>query len=78
MKAQVINSQHCIEVDGHHIEICYYFQTNEMTVFIDGDYMLKATYTPARVMINYTNLLDVAATMYESWKRKQDEKNKIE
>lgn len=78
MKAQVINSQHCIEIDGYHIEICYYFQTNTMTVFIDGDYILQAHYTPARVMINYSNLLDVAATMFENWKRKQELKDKIE
>ena len=73
MKAQIVNSQHCIEIEGHHIEICYYFETNQMTIFIDGEFSSKATYTPARVMINYSNLLDVAATIYDHWKKKKEQ-----
>lgn len=75
MKAQIVNSQHCIEIEGHHIEICYYFDRNEMTVFVNDEQVTRVNYTPARVMINYTNLLDVAATIYDNWKRKQQQKN---
>lgn len=74
MKAQIINSQHCIRIDDHYIEICYYFENNTMTVFVDDEQIRKVTYTPGRVMINYVNLIDVAITIYDHWKRQQHQK----
>lgn len=73
MKAQIVNSQHCIRIDDHYIEICYYFETNQMTVFVDDEQITQVHYTPARVMINYTNLLDVATTIYDHWKKRRQQ-----
>lgn len=77
MKGTIINSHHTLIIDGHQIDIVYYFQNSWMEIYIEGTLTTAALYHPSRQVLNYINLLEVGATTLEKFKRTQQQEEKI-
>ena len=73
MKAQLIDSHHCIMIDGQQVDIFYSFERNTLSVYIEAEEQIITRYNPARMVLNYNNIIDVATTYYSYYlKRKQE------
>lgn len=68
MKAQVINTQICVKVDEYYVEICYYFNSNEITIIIDGKQFTCWHFNPSRLAFNYMNMIELATETVRKYK----------
>lgn len=78
MKATIIDTHHCIEIDGTQLDIFYNFINNTIQVYINGDHYISSTFHPGRVILSYTNILQVATTYFEHYRKAVDQKRKEE
>jgi len=80
LQVKVIQSSHCIEVEGLQIELIYMFGQNALHVYIEDKLVLSASIQINRTQVNYANLIEVATTYWlqEEKKRKAREKKEYE
>lgn len=67
--ATIISTHHCIQINDVQIDIWYEFTHNLMQVFADGKCIIITHYNPSRLILSYTNIIDVATTYYLSYLR---------
>ena len=72
LKVKVIQSQHCIEVEGVQIELIYLFGCNSLHVYIEDRLVLSTQIQINKTQVNYSNLIEVAVTYWQ-----QEEKRRI-
>ena len=78
LQVKVIQSQHCIEVEGVQIELMYLFGENGMRVYIEDKLVLSTQIRVNKTMINYTNLIEVATKYFEQERDKERKRLKEE
>ena len=64
LQVKVIQSQHCIEVEGVQIELVYMFGANNLHVYIEDKLVLSSQIRVNKTQVNYNNLIEVATTYY--------------
>lgn len=67
MKATIIDTHHCIEIEGNQLDLFYNFINNTIQVYINGDHYISSTFHPGRVILSYTNVLQVGTTFYDHY-----------
>ena len=75
LQVKVIQSQHCIEVEGTQIELIYLFGANTLHVYLEDKLVLSTQIRVNKTMVNYSNLIEVAVNY---WKQEENRKRKIE
>lgn len=75
---KVIQSQHCIEVEGVQIELIYLFGANELHVYVEDRLVLSTQIRVNKTMINYANLIEVAVNYWKHDTKKRELKEKEE
>lgn len=74
MKANILSTSHTVGIDNTQLDIFYFFESHTMEVYIDGELFMHAQFSPARAILSYTNVIDVAVFYYETYaKRKRKE-----
>jgi hypothetical protein len=74
LEVKVIQSQHCIEVEGVQIELIYLFGHNTIHVYLEDKLILSSQIRVNQTQVNYSNLIEVAVNYYErEVKRKLNE-----
>lgn len=78
LEVKVIQSQHCIEVEGVQIELIYMFGQNTLHVYLEDKLVLSTTLRINQTQVNYSNLIEVAVTYYQREVRREVAKLKQE
>lgn len=71
MNAKIISTTHTIGIDKTQLDIFYFFESHTMEVYVDGDLFMHAQFSPARAILSYTNVIDVAVFYYETYNKKK-------
>ena len=71
MNARIISTSHTVGIDKTQLDIFYFFESHTMEVFIEGDLFMHAQFSPARAILSYTNVIDVAVFYYETYSKKK-------
>lgn len=77
MKAQVISSNHTIQIDGFQIDLWYNFERSYLQIFVDGELTTQAHFSPSHKTFNYINLIEVATVTLQKHKKKLIEIERI-
>jgi len=67
MKAEIIQSQHCIRIDEDEIEIIYMIQSQQIQVFINAEIVVSSQLNRNPIQVNYSNLIETACQIYFNW-----------
>ena len=70
MKGQVVSSNHTIMIDGFQIDLWYNFERTWMQLFVEGELIIEGNYSPTHKQFNYVNLMEVASTALQVYRRK--------
>lgn len=73
LKSTLIDSHHCVMINECQVDIFYSFDRNTLNVYVEGIQQIITRFTPARMVLNYNNILDVAATYYQAYKKREEE-----
>jgi len=71
MKGIIISSNHTVTIDGFQIDMWYNFERSQLEIYVNGELTTQGNFTPSFKTFNYINLMDVAATTLEKFKRKE-------
>jgi len=71
LEVKVIQSQHCIEVEGVQLELIYMFGQNTLHVYLEDRLILSTQIRVNQTQVNYSNLIEVAVTYYQSEVKKE-------
>lgn len=76
MKAEIISTSHTIGIDNTQIDIFYFFVSHTMEVYANGILLIHAQFHPSRIILSYTNVIDIASLYYEIYiaRRRESEK----
>lgn len=75
LKATIVSSHHTIQINEQQVDIFYEFNFNLIQVFVDGTCLTISHYNPSRLILSYTNIIDVATTYYLSYLHKQKQQH---
>lgn len=76
MKGIIISSNHTVTIDGFQIDMWYNFERSHLEIYVNGELTTQGNFTPSFKTFNYINLMDVAATTLEKFKKVQREREK--
>lgn len=76
MKAQIITTAHTVGVNDEQLDIFYFFELQQMEVYVNGSLLIQATFHPSRAILSYTNVVDVATYYYDTYLRKERAREK--
>ena len=71
MKGIIISSNHTVIIDGFQIDMWYNFERSQLEIYVNGELITHGNFTPSFKTFNYINLMDVAATTLEKYKRRE-------
>ena len=77
MTATIIDTHHCVEINNTQLDLFYNFISNTIEVYIDGQHYISAKFHPGRVILSYTNVLQVATTYYVNYTKAQTIKQQL-
>ncbi len=72
MKATILQSHHVVQIDNTQIDLFYFFTTNNIQIYMEGQLYISVQFNPARTILSYTNILDVTSYYYERWIKEQN------
>lgn len=78
MKAEILSTTHTIGIDKAQLDIFYFFRSHTMEVYVDGELMIHAQFNPSRMILSYTNVVDIAVFYYETYCKREQKKAKDE
>lgn len=78
MKANILSTSHTIEIDKVQLDIFYFFSSHTMEVYIEGELFIHATFNPSRVILSYTNIIDIAVLYYDTYNKKKLKQEKLQ
>lgn len=64
MHATITQSSHTVMFGEDQVDIFYFFNSNNMHVYINGQSIFVGIYNPSRLVLSYSNILNVASTYY--------------
>lgn len=67
MEATITQSNHTVMFADDQVDIFYFFGSNNMHVYINGVSIFVGMYNPSRLVLSYTNIIQVASLYYSHY-----------
>ena len=76
MKARIVCSNHTIIIEEYQIDLWYNFTDGKIQIFVDGSLISQGNFHPSFSSFNLINLMDVATTILDHHKKREQLKAK--
>jgi hypothetical protein len=76
MKATIIDTHHTVLINNEQVDLIYNFIDSTLTCFIDARQVTKAYFKPSRMILSYTNVMEVASYYYDMNEKRKSKEQK--
>jgi hypothetical protein len=67
MTAKFIDTHHVLMFDDTQVDVIYNFHFRQLEIYMDGCLYFSGIFNPARHVLSYSNVLDVASYYYSRY-----------